>query len=504
MKELIEQQKAKISELEDENRELYILLKSQSQKIESLQRMIFGKKSEKHLPVDPNQLVIEFDKLDIPEAEKKNLTTITEEIKIESHTRRIAKTKTKQDPAPRIPDSIERRNVILEPEGLDLSKYEKIGEDVREILEFTPGEFYVNRFIRPKYKLKESTTLNTTIIQAGAHESFISNSYAGDSVLAELLVGKYIDHLPIYRQVEIFKRNGMNLSYSTVNSWVHQVATNLYPLYDVLVKQVLSSSYIQVDETVLPVVRQESSRAVKAYIWGVNDVNNKQLFFHYDGGSRAQRVVLSLLHGYKGYIQTDGYEAYNVYDRSDGITHIACWAHVRRKFEQALKEDEEKANVALEYIRLLYEVEANNKFKELSSNEVLLERQRLSYPIMRSFESWMEQESNRVLPKSLLGKAIAYTYKLKFQLAYYVKDPQLMMDNNLIENTIRPIALGRKNYLFCQNDQTAKNTALFYSFFASCKMAGINPKEWIIDILARIKDTKCNDLVDLLPQNWKH
>ena len=140
--------------------------------------------------------------------------------------------------------------------------------------------------------------------------------------------------------------------------------------------------------------------------------------------------------------------------------------------------------------------------KDIPIEEISKERRRLAYPIIRNFEVWLDNMSTKTTPKSLMGKAISYTYNLMFRLARYVNDGRLLIDNNQIENLIRPIALGRKNYLFCDNDTTAKNTALFYSFFGSCKKAEVNPKEWLLDVLARVKDAKQDDLIELLPINW--
>lgn len=488
--------------LSAEIEQLKLELLKERQKYLELERILFGRKSEKRLPKDSSQLDINFDKLEVLEQEREQFNTLVDEIQVESHKRRLNKTTKKKEASPVIPASIERRDFILEPEGIDLEFFEKIGEDIREVLEYSPGYFYVKRYIRPKYKLKDNKSLKTKIHQADAHESFIAKSYAGNSILAELVIGKYIDHLPVYRQVEIFKRNGIKLPYSTLNSWIHQVATELYPLYEVLAKQVLNSNYIQVDETTLPVVKDQKKRAVKAYIWGIHDVINEQLFFHYDQGSRAQRVVVSLLKDYKGFIQTDGYKAYSIYEDKKDVVLLGCWAHVRRKFEQALKEDKENANKALDFISLLYQIEANIREKELPPQEIVKERKRLSYPIIKNFEIWMQDIYPKTTPKSLLGKAISYAFSLLFRLSRYINDGSLLIDNNLIENLIRPIALGRKNYLFCDNDNTAKNTALFYSFFGSCKKIGVNPKDWLLDVLGKIQNTKYNDLVNLLPKQW--
>jgi Transposase IS66 family. len=281
------------------------------------------------------------------------------------------------------------------------------------------------------------------------------------------------------------------------------VSTELYPLYEELAKQVLASDYLQIDETTLPVVDNEKKRAVKGYVWAVRDMVNSQMFFHYDKGSRSQKTLVSLLCNYRGAIQSDGYEAYKIYENKDGVLLLNCWAHVRRKFENALKEDEQNANKALDYISLLYQIEANLKEKNLTNEEISDERKRLAYPILQEFENWMLKIFPELLPKSLMGKAVAYTFSLYHGLVRYVADGKFQIDNNPVENVIRPLALGRKNYLFCGNHDTAEDAALFYSFFGSCKLHNVNPEEWFLNILDRIKDYKTNELDKLLPKNWQ-
>jgi hypothetical protein len=237
-----------------------------------------------------------------------------------------------------------------------------------------------------------------------------------------LAVGKYCDHLPVYRQIEIFKRQGVKLADSTIGGWISGVATQLYPLYEQLVKTVLSSGYIQVDESSIPVIDNEKRRAVKGYMWAVLGVPQQQVFFHYDRGSRSQRVLVSLLRDYRSAVQSDGYEAYSIYEDKADVLLLGCWAHVRRKFESALSEDKALADTALNYIGLLYQIEANLKEKELPPEETRRERKRLAYPILKNFESWMLNICDRVLPKSLMGKAISYTFSLYPRLVRYVSD----------------------------------------------------------------------------------
>lgn len=321
-------------------------------------RLFYGRRSEKRMPGTPQgELFLCFEGEERLPEETDEIIPIKKEIEIEAHKRRLRKKenreKAKRQP---IPADIERRTRVIEPAGVDMEQLEKIGEDVREILHYIPGDFYVDRIVRPVYKLKDqdNTDVSTPVFQASAIETFIPNSYVGSDLLAEIIVGKYIDHLPIYRQLEIFKRRGIKLARSTVNSWTHAAADGLYPLYEEIVKDVLSKDYIQCDESTIPVINNEKHKAVKSYMWALRDPIGKNLFFHYDEGSRAQKVIVSLLRDYRGTVQSDGYDAYGIYENKKGVLLIGCWAHARRKFESARSEDPSLANKALDYIGLLY------------------------------------------------------------------------------------------------------------------------------------------------------
>jgi len=468
-------------------------------------RLFYGRRSEKRMPDSPcGQLFLPFGEETIAE-ETPDIKPVVEEIQIETHKRRIKQKENREQPKRHaIPSDIERRIRIIEPEGINPEEMIKIGTDVREILHYIPGKFYVDRIERPLYKEKAQSkdAINTKIYQAEAVESFIPKSFAGNSILTQLIISKYIDHLPVYRQLEIFKRQGIKLSASTICGWLQEVSTGLYPLYEKLVADTLSSNYIQMDESTIPVIDDEKKRAVKGYIWSVLDMNSPQVFFHYDKGSRSQTTLVSLLCNYRGTVQSDAYEAYGIYENKEGVLLLSCWAHARRKFENALSENKTLANQALDYISLLYQIEANLKDKALSAEEMADERKRLAYPILLKFEKWMLDISPELLPKSLMGKAITYTFSIYHRLVRYINDGRYQIDNNPIENAIRPLALGRKNYLFCGNHDTAKDAALFYSLLGSCKQAGINPEKWLLFVLDNMKDCKTSDLERLLPKNW--
>jgi hypothetical protein len=269
---------------------------------------------------------------------------------------------------------------------------------------------------------------------------------------------------------------------------------------------VLASDYIQVDESTVPVIDNEKHRTVKAYLWVVRSVMKNLVFFHYDKGSRAQKVVIELLRNYQGAVQTDGYEAYSIYEHKKGVVLLGCWAHARRKFTEALKEDKAGAEYALQQIGMLYKVETMASDQGLDYKGHAALRERLAYPILCAFEKWIVNYYPKALPKGRMGKALSYTYSLFHRLSRYHLDGRYQIDNNLIENTIRPLALGRKNYLFCGNHDAAENAAIMYSLLGCCKACDVNPREWLTDVLARIpvyNNDYSLDLADLLPHNWK-
>jgi hypothetical protein len=313
-------------------------------------------------------------------------------------------------------------------------------------------------------------------------------------------------HLPFHRQLAIFKQNGVTIPASTVNGWFTGSCDLLRALYYKLREIVLATDYIQVDESTVPVIDNKKHRAAKAYLWVVRSVMKNLMFFHYDKGSRAQKVVIELLCDYQGAVQTDGYEAYSIYENKRGVLLLGCWAHARRKFTEAAGEDPTGAAYALDQIGMLYRVEAMASDQHMNDNQRVELRGRLAYPILCAFEKWIVSYYPKVLPKGKMGRALSYTYSLFHRLSRYHLDGRYQIDNNLIENDIRALAVGRKNYLFCGNHDAAENAAIMYSLLGCCKACDVNPREWLTDILSRIpaynRDYSLN-LADLLPHNWK-
>lgn len=328
---------------------------------------------------------------------------------------------------------------------------------------------------------------------------------AGASFLSHLLVGKYQDHLPLHRQIAIFSRSGVHLKASTISDWVQDAAELLESLYLKLREREMSSDYIQMDESIIPVLdKDKPGVAKKGYHWVVRSPELKSLFFHYDNGSRAKYVAVDILKDFKGAVQSDGYGAYDIYEKKQGVTLLGCWAHVRRKFEHALEEDPDRATEALRIIGELYAIERYAKENNLPPDKIKELRDKESYPRLREFERWIEAivTSGRLLKQSAMSKAIAYAYSIYPCLSRYVMAGRYQIDNNMAENAVRPLALGRKNYLFCRTHEAAGHAAIIYSLLGTCKLWNINPEEWLTDIFNRIGDCKQSKLEELLPHKW--
>jgi transposase len=488
--ETIEQQNER---LKGEILERDAVIEKLSNELIALRRRLFGRSSERFLPEDPNQLSLAFEGVEsLPEEQE------IEPEKIEvSYTRN--KENKKQAVRNAIPDSIRREEVVIEPENIPDGAV-RIGEEVTEKLAYIPGEVYVQRTVRPKYALPQGGGITI----ADLPTQVLPRSNAGASLLAYLLISKYMDHIPFYRILEIFKRQKIILAASTVNGWFSDTVDLLRTLYETLKKDVLSSDYIQIDESTIPVMDKDSPGSTrKGYHWIVRSPMQNQLFFHYQNGSRAQKVVVELLHSFQGAVQSDGYGAYDIYENKKGILLLGCMAHARRKFEQALKDDPDRAKYALKVIRDLYAIEREAQAMELAHDKIRELREEKSYPIIKEFEKWLIENCTKVLPKSLIGKAILYTYNIYPRLARYVLDGRYNIDNNGAENGVRPLALGRKNYMFCGNNEAAERTAIIYSLLGSCKLAGLNPTVWLTDVLNRLPDHSVLRLSELLPKNWK-
>jgi transposase len=477
-------------------------IKKLSDQLSWYRRKFWKSSSERFIPQDPNQRKIDFEGLDVLPQEKEVIEKAEKEIISYQRT----KTRIKSKPVRQaLPEHLRRESEVIEPDGID-ENWIRIGQEITEILEHKPGELYVRQIIRPKYALKKETQDQTGVIIAKLPMLPLPRSNAGASLLAELIAGKYLYHIPFHRKIEILKQAGVHLPASTVNGWFIQSSDLLRALYYRLRELVLETDYIQVDESTIPVINNKKKRTTKAYLWVVRSVMKNLVFFHYDKGSRAQRVVVELLHNYTGAVQTDGYEAYSIYENKKDVLLLGCWAHARRKYKESQTEDREGAEYALKQIGMLYKVENMATDKNLDDEQRAELRQRLAYPILCAFEKWIVNYIPKTIRGGRMYNALTYTYNQFHKLSRYHLDGRYQLDNNLVENEIRGLAIGRKNFMFCGNHDAAENAAIMYSLFGCCKASDVNPLEWLTDVLTRIpqynKDYSL-DLADLLPHNWK-
>ncbi len=454
-----------------------------------LKKMVFGSKSERFVPeAAPEQTSLDFG--DTVEAKKEE--PVTETITYERE-KNSNKSKPSRQP---IPAHLERVIHEIQP-GEDVTGLVKIGEEITEELEYVPGKLFVNKFVRPKYVKPEGE--KTKVLIGNLPERPLPKCIAGPQLLAALIVAKFIDHLPAYRQSQMFKRMGVDLPDSTLVDWINRTGKLLKPLYEAHKRLTLSASYLQADETPIGVLESNNPGSLhRGYHWVYHDPVKRVVLFDYRPG-RGREGPKEILKNFKGHLQTDGYGVYEEFGKREGITLLHCWAHARRKFADAEESDRARAHYVLQEIQKLYALEREIKEQNLNEDQTVALRTEKALPIIEGLKKWMIAAITGVLPKSPMGKAIEYTLTRIEALKVYTFYGKLKIDNNLIENAIRPVALGRKNYLFAGSHEAAQNAAMFYSLFATCKAKGINPYEWLADTLKKIASHPINRIEELLP-----
>lgn len=397
-----------------------------------------------------------------------------------------------------IPDHLPRVEVLLEPEE-DVSGCVKIGEEITEELDLIPGFLYVRRFIRPKYARPD----NMGVAIAPAPVRVIEKGIPGPMLIAFILISKYLDHLPLHRQLAIFRRCGIEINEVTFNGWTRQGITQLTAIYTAIRKKTLQADYLQADETTIRVMDPVKKGTTHlGYYWAYMDPLHRSVVFFYEKG-RGGKYVREHLKNFRGHLQTDGYAAYDsLTEIEKAIIRLSCWAHARRKFFEAQEAEKELAEWFLQQIQLLYAIERFARLMKLSAQERLQLRGHAK-PILEGIKAKMIDLAPQLPPKNPLAIAIRYTMNQWEELLVYTTDGRFEIDNNPVENSIRPIALGRKNYLFAGDHDAAQRAAIIYTIIASCKALDINPLEYIADVLDRVVVRQLSDIDDLLPWNWK-
>ena len=335
----------------------------------------------------------------------------------------------------------------------------------------------------------------------------VEKGLAGEGLLAQVVTAKFCDHLPLYRQALIFKRHGFDVSRSTLCDWVAQTAGTLEPLYQAMKADVLASKVIHSDDTTVPVLdgregrdptRKRKARLGRLWTW-VGDEDHPHTVYSFSP-NRKQEWPLEFVSGWKGYLQADAYSGYHpLY--LQGIQEVACWAHARRKVVEALETEPETGQAGLAFIHQLYDVERAAKDMDAKGRKAL--RLLHSKPVLDAFKAWLDAQSLRLLPKSVMAQALGYIQRQWLALNRYLDNGDLAIDNNAAERALRGVALGRKNYLFAGSNEGGERAAVLYSVVESCKRHDLDPFEYLRDVLGRIGDVPTKKVKDLMPAAWK-
>ena len=379
----------------------------------------------------------------------------------------------------------------------------RLGEDVTEVLEYVPASFKVIRHVRPKFSCRKCEA----ITQAQMPSLPIERGRPGPGLIAHVLVAKYADHLPLYRQSEIYAREGVELERSTLADWVGRSAALLSPLVETLRKDVMASRVLHGDDTPVPVLAPGTGKTKTGRLWTyVRDETPHggscpaAAVYFYSPDRKGEHPAAHLK-AFKGTLHADGYAGFNAIFEQKRIVEAACWAHVRRKFFDVNEANGSPiAKEALERVGALYGVEAEARGRPPDERKQL--RQEKSKPRLDALRTWLTATNAKLSQKTQLAAAIRYTLARWLALTRFIEDGRLEIDNNAAERSIRPLALGRKNYLFAGSDTGGERAATIYSLIETAKLNGIDPEAYLRDILARIADHPINRIGELLPWCW--
>jgi transposase len=481
--ELLRQLEAALTALEAMRRENALL----RQKVDLLVRRVFGSSSERLSP-GQLELLLASPEVATPVAEAEPAPL-------------PAAPRPRKERRTRLPENLPVVEEVLEPEPVQAApaEWRRIGEEVSEQLDYEPGRFLRRRLVRPKYVRKADR--DAAPIIAPLPERLQDRSLPAPGLLAHVLVGKYCDHLPLYRQERIYAtRHGVNLPRQTLARWVELAAEWLRPVYQQIKTGVLSGGYVQVDETPVDYLDSGRGRTGQGYLWSCARPGG-DVVFQWET-SRATECLGNLLSAdFTGTLQCDGYTAYPAFARQNAkpIKLAGCWAHVRRKFHEAREQSPRLAGWFLRQIQHLYQVEAG--LRENKAGPRLRDTIRAggSRMIVERFRRALHRVQPRLLPQSLLGQAVAYALGQWPGLTVYLDEGRVEIDNNLVENSIRPTAIGKKNWLFVGEAGAGERGAILYTVIESCRLRGLDPYADLKDVLTRLPSMTNHQVADITP-----
>ena len=468
------------------------LIEKLTHEIAQLKRFKFAKRSEQ---LSPDQVSLLDDLIDT------DIAAIEAELEALKPAR--ASTEVRQKPKrTALPPQFPRTLIHHEPDNSHCQcgcALKRIGEDVSEKLDYTPGVFTVERHIRGKWVCDQCETL----IQAPVPAQVIDKGIPTAGLLAHVMVAKFADHLPLYRQEKIFGRAGLAIARSTLAQWVGQTGVQLQPLVDALREAVLGQRVIHADETPVQMLTPGEKKTHRAYVWAYSTTpfaDLKAVVYDFSP-SRAGEHARNFLGQWNGKLVCDDFAGYKA-SFEQGVTEIGCMAHARRKFfELHATNKSQLAEQALRYIQLLYEIE--HEVRDLEPDLRRRIRQEKAVPVMDALHAWMITQRLLVHDGSAISKALDYSLKRWTALSRYLDDGAVPIDNNWAENQIRPWALGRKNWLFAGSLRSGKRAAAIMSLIQSARLNGHDPYAYLKDVLTRLPTQRASEIAELLPHRWR-
>jgi len=464
-------------------------------------RQLFGAKSEKRIDIDTSQQADLLAGLGVtpPTMDK----VPTERISYERR-KKQRDANTVNDTGLRFDDSVPMETIeVPNPELADLptDELEQISEKISYRLAQRPGSYVILKYVRKVIKRRDTQTLHTALMPANVLEK----SVADVSFLAGMLVDKFLYHLPLYRQYQRLQHSGITLSRATLTNLVRRSIDLLTPIVDAQMANILLSKILAMDETPIKAGRQEKGKMRQAYLWPVHGEQN-EMVFSYTPTRNHDHVKAIIGDDYSGTLLTDGYEAYARYaDVRDDVTHAQCWSHTRRYFERAKEAEPKYVEEALALIGTLYQHEKAIRKKPLTGKEKLAYRTKHSEPVIRSFWLWCYQQCHRtdLLPSNPLSKALKYAMNRQTSLQVFLSDPDVPLDTNHVERALRPIPMGRRNWLFCWTEIGAAQVGIIQSLLVTCKLQGVDPYTYLVDVLQRVSQHPASRVIELTPRVWK-
>lgn len=458
-----------------------------------LRRHVFGKKSEK---------VVETSTVVASASSQLVIDTVCPLpiVKAPQPSKESTPSKPKGHGRQQLPKHLPVERVEIKPEQTSCAcggELKPIGEETSRVLEYVPASYFIRELARVKVACRKC---QEGVVIADAPARPIEKGLAGPGLLAHVLVSKYVDHLPLNRLEDIASRHGVELSRQTMSDWVVRCAAEFQPIVEAMKKKLLASPALHTDDTPIQVLNPGKGKTHRGYMWTYQD-DAANAVFHYTR-TRAGTGPASMLEGYQGYVQADAYSGYHALFEGGQATEVGCWAHARRRFFDALLTEPKLAAEMLALIGELYRVEHAATATGLGPEARKGLRNDHSRPVIERISSWLEARSRDVLPKSPLGVAITYARNQWKPLTRFLEDGRLKLDNNTAERALRPVAVGRKNWLFAGSDKGGEAAATIYSLVYSAKLLGLDPWRYLRDVLDRLATHPASAIDDLTPAGY--